>query len=133
MANVSECPYMSVQNVNLARYNYETIVNKNICLCKNMDIPSFAKISDPQISTRGAKYALIENNKLHGDGKIPRIIGNKETYILFQYETSTCLQQTRSYRVFARVNHSNLVKTEVLEPSKGSQSAGPGPLVAAEG
>ncbi len=34
-----------------------------------MDIPSFAQILDPQVSARGAKYALIDTNK-HGDGKL---------------------------------------------------------------
>ena len=42
-----------------------------------MDIPSFAKILDPQVSVRGAKYALIDTNKLHGDGKLRLQIGDK--------------------------------------------------------
>ena len=43
-----------------------------------MDIPSFARIADPQVSSRGAKYALIENNKLHGDGKIRITLGSRD-------------------------------------------------------
>ena len=42
-----------------------------------MDIPSFAQILDPQVSARGAKYALIDTNKLHGDGKLRLKIGDK--------------------------------------------------------
>ena len=42
-----------------------------------MDIPSFAKILDPQVSNRGAKYALLDTNKLHGDGKLRLTIGGK--------------------------------------------------------
>ena len=42
-----------------------------------MDIPSFAKILDPQVSVRGAKYALISMNKLHGDNKLKLTIGDK--------------------------------------------------------
>ena len=42
-----------------------------------MDIPSFAQILDPQVSVRGAKYALIDTNKLHGDGKLRLKIGDK--------------------------------------------------------
>ena len=42
-----------------------------------MDIPSFAKILDPQVSVRGAKYALISTNKLHGDNKLRLTIGDK--------------------------------------------------------
>ena len=41
-----------------------------------MDIPSFAQILDPQVSARGAKYALIDTNT-HGDGKLRLKIGNK--------------------------------------------------------
>jgi hypothetical protein len=55
-----------------------------------MDIPSFARISDPQISTRGAKYALVENNKLHGgDGKIRVIVGTKENPTSSPFGVST--------------------------------------------
>ena len=43
-----------------------------------MDIPSFARIADPQVSSRGAKYALIDNNKLHGDGKIRITLGSRD-------------------------------------------------------
>ena len=43
-----------------------------------MDIPQFARIADPQVSTRGAKYALIDNNKLQGDAKIRITIGNRQ-------------------------------------------------------
>ena len=42
-----------------------------------MEIPSFAKILDPQVSVRGAKYALISTNKLHGDNKLRLTIGDK--------------------------------------------------------
>ena len=42
-----------------------------------MDIPSFAKILDPTVSVRGAKYALISTNKLHGDNKLRLTIGDK--------------------------------------------------------
>ena len=42
-----------------------------------MDIPSFAKILDPQVSVRGAKYALISTNKLHGTSKLRVTIGDK--------------------------------------------------------
>ena len=42
-----------------------------------MDIPEFATILDPQVSARGAKYALIDTNKLHGDGKLRLQIGDK--------------------------------------------------------
>ena len=41
-----------------------------------MDIPSFAKILDPQVSARAAKYALISTNKLHGDSKLRVTIGD---------------------------------------------------------
>ena len=41
-----------------------------------MDTPSFAKILDPQVSVRGAKYALISTNK-HGDNKLRLTIGDK--------------------------------------------------------
>ena len=40
-----------------------------------MDLAS-SSIRDAQISLRGAKYALIENNK-HSDGKLKIILGNK--------------------------------------------------------
>ena len=42
-----------------------------------MDIPSVAKILDPQVSVRGANYALISTNKLHGDKKLKLTIGDK--------------------------------------------------------
>lgn len=42
-----------------------------------MDIPSFATILDPQVSVRGAKYALISTNKMHGDSKLRLTIGDK--------------------------------------------------------
>ena len=54
-----------------------------------MDIPSFARISDPQVSSRGAKYALIENNKLHGDGKIRITIGSKDNPTSSPFGVST--------------------------------------------
>ena len=41
-----------------------------------MDISS-ARILDPQVSARGAKYALISTNKLHGDNKLRLTIGDK--------------------------------------------------------
>jgi hypothetical protein len=37
----------------------------------------FATILDPQVSVRGAKYALISTNKLHGDSKLRLTIGDK--------------------------------------------------------
>ena len=43
-----------------------------------MDIPSFYGILDPQVSVRGAKYAIISTNKLHGDNKLRLTIGDKE-------------------------------------------------------
>ena len=54
-----------------------------------MDIPSFARIADPQVSTRGAKYALIDNNKLHGDGKIRITIGSKDNPSTTPFGAST--------------------------------------------
>ena len=42
-----------------------------------MDIPSFAKILDPQVSVRGAKYALVDTQRLHGDSKLRLTIGDK--------------------------------------------------------
>ena len=42
-----------------------------------MDIPLFAKILDPQVSARSAKYALIDTKKLHGDGKLRITLGDK--------------------------------------------------------
>ena len=42
-----------------------------------MDIPSFYTILDPQVSVRGAKYAIISTNKLHGDNKLRLTIGDK--------------------------------------------------------
>ena len=55
-----------------------------------MDIPSFARIADPQVSTRGAKYALIDNNKLHdGDGKIRITIGTKDNPSTTPFGAST--------------------------------------------
>ena len=40
-------------------------------------LASFAKILDPQVSARGAKYALIEHDKKVGDGKLRIMIGDK--------------------------------------------------------
>ena len=54
-----------------------------------MQIPSFARIADPQISTRGAKYALIESDKLHGDGKIRMTIGTKDNPSTSPFGVST--------------------------------------------
>ena len=54
-----------------------------------MQIPSFARIADPQISTRGAKYALIESDKLHGDGKIRMTIGTKDNPTSSPFGVST--------------------------------------------
>ena len=54
-----------------------------------MQIPSFARIADPQISTRGAKYALIESDKLHGDGKIRMTIGTKDNPTTSPFGVST--------------------------------------------
>ena len=54
-----------------------------------MDIPSFAKILDPQVSVRGAKYALIDTNKLHGDGKLRLTIGDKTTPCSTPFGVST--------------------------------------------
>ena len=54
-----------------------------------MEIPSFARIADPQVSSRGAKYALIDNNKLHGDGKIRITIGTKDNPTSSPFGVST--------------------------------------------
>ena len=55
-----------------------------------MEIPSFARIADPQVSSRGAKYALIDNNKLHdGDGKIRITIGTKDNPSTTPFGAST--------------------------------------------
>ena len=54
-----------------------------------MDIPSFAKILDPQVSVRGAKYALIDTNKLHGDGKLRLTIGDKLIPVSTPFGVST--------------------------------------------
>ena len=54
-----------------------------------MDIPSYARIADPQVSSRGAKYALIDNNKLHGDGKIRITIGTKDNPTSSPFGVST--------------------------------------------
>ena len=44
-----------------------------------MEIPSFYTISDPQVSVRGAKYALLSTNRIHGDNKLRLTIGDKTT------------------------------------------------------
>ena len=54
-----------------------------------MDIPSFAKILDPQVSVRGAKYALIDTNKLHGDGKLRLTIRDKLIPVSTPFGVST--------------------------------------------
>ena len=54
-----------------------------------MEIPSYARIADPQVSSRGAKYALIDNNKLHGDGKIRITIGTKDNPTSSPFGVST--------------------------------------------
>ena len=54
-----------------------------------MEIPSFARIADPQVSSRGAKYALIDNNKLHGESKIRITIGTKDNPTSSPFGVST--------------------------------------------
>ena len=43
-----------------------------------MDIPSFYGIFDPQVSARGAKYALLSTNRINGDSKLKLTIGDKD-------------------------------------------------------
>ena len=43
-----------------------------------MDIPSFYGILDPQVSARGAKYALLSTNRINGDSKLKLTIGDKD-------------------------------------------------------
>ena len=42
-----------------------------------MDVTLSANILDPQVSARGAKYALIKHDKLRSDGKLRVTIGDK--------------------------------------------------------
>jgi len=54
-----------------------------------MDIPQFARIADPQVSTRGAKYAPIDNNKHGDDDKIRITIGNRDNPTTSPFGMST--------------------------------------------
>ena len=61
------CKMQRVRNINIHKW-------VNI----KMDIPSSVEIQDPQVSVRGAKYALISTNKLRGDNKLRLTIGDKQ-------------------------------------------------------
>ena len=54
-----------------------------------MDLTLFGKNLEPQISSRGTKYALIEYDCMHGDGKVKLIIGDRDVPTSTPFGAST--------------------------------------------